>query len=75
METKTIWFLLNVLQNIFCLRSEEQSKSYRFVMTREWVNDDTIFIFGWTIPLIALKNLSWLEEPYKTILLGGHIIL
>ncbi len=34
------------------LCSAEQTNSYRFGTTWGWVNDDTIFIFGWTIPLI-----------------------
>ncbi len=29
----------------------EQINSYRFGTTWGWVNDDSIFIFGWTIPL------------------------
>ncbi len=29
----------------------EKSKSYKFGSIWGWVNDDTIFIFGWTIPL------------------------
>ncbi len=29
----------------------EQTHSYRFGSTWGWVNDDRIFIFGWTIPL------------------------
>ncbi len=33
------------------LCSAEQRHSYRFGTTWEWVNDDRIFIFGWTIPL------------------------
>ncbi len=33
------------------LCSAEQRHSYRFGTTWGWVNDDTIFIFGWTIPL------------------------
>ncbi len=31
--------------------SAEQTHSYRFGTTLGWVNDDRIFIFGWTIPL------------------------
>ncbi len=34
------------------LCSAEQRNSYRFGTTWGWVNDDIIFIFGWTIPLI-----------------------
>ncbi len=33
------------------LCSAEQTHSYRFGNTREWVNDDRIVIFGWTVPL------------------------
>ncbi len=33
------------------LCSAEQLNSYRFGTTWGWVNDDRIFIFGWTIPL------------------------
>ncbi len=35
------------------LCSAEQRHSYRFGTTWGWVNDDRIFIFGWTIPLSA----------------------
>ncbi len=35
------------------LCSAEQRNSYRFGTTSGRVNDDRIFIFGWTIPLIA----------------------
>ncbi len=40
------------------LCSAEQRNSYRFGTTWGWVNDDRIFIFGWTIPLM---------------LMGGHL--
>ncbi len=33
------------------LCSAEQRHSYWFKTTWDWVNDDRIFIFGWTIPL------------------------
>ncbi len=36
----------------------EQRHSYRFGTTWGWVNDDRIFIFGWTIPLRPL-NRKW----------------
>ncbi len=36
----------------FPLCSAEQRHSYRFGITWGWVNDDRIFIFGWTIPLM-----------------------
>ncbi len=35
------------------LCSAEQTHSYRSGNTWGWVNDDRIFIFGWTIPLIT----------------------
>ncbi len=38
------------------LCSAEQRNSYRFGTTRGWVNDDRIFIFGWTIPLMHLAD-------------------
>ncbi len=46
------------------LYSAEKRHAYRFGSTWGWVNDDWIFIFGWTIPLIIntikhlLKNLK-----------------
>ncbi len=39
------------------LCSAEQTHSYRFGTTWGWVNDDRIFIFGWTIPLSESKQL------------------
>ncbi len=44
------------------LCSAEQINLYRFGTTWGWVNDDRIFVFGWTIPLIVKKseNLSFL---------------
>ncbi len=47
------------------LCSAEQRNSYRFGTTWRWVNDDIIFIFGWTIPLRCIHiyhpsaNFSW----------------
>ncbi len=35
------------------LCSAEQRNSYRLGTTSGWVNDDSIVIFGWTIPLIT----------------------
>ncbi len=35
------------------LCSAEQIHSYRLGTTWGWVNDDTIVLFGWTIPLIG----------------------
>ncbi len=43
------------------LCSAEQRRSYRFGTTWGSVNDDRIFIFGWTIPL--MNRSKW---PYKT---------
>ncbi len=37
------------------LCSAEQRHSYRFGTTWGWVNDDRIFIFGWTIPLMFMS--------------------
>ncbi len=43
----------------------EQTHSYRFGSIWRWVNDDRIFIFGWTIPLTgavqwsATRSLYW----------------
>ncbi len=42
------------------LCSAEQRNSYRFGTTWGWVNDDRIYIFGWTIPLTAVAEASWL---------------
>ncbi len=61
------------------LCSAEQRHSYRFGTTWGWVNDDRIFIFGWTIPLrfwlchisegqvINIKNLlqAYVSVPNK----------
>ncbi len=35
------------------LCSAEQTHSYMFRTFWYWVNDDRIFIFGWTIPLVT----------------------
>ncbi len=40
----------------------EQTHSYRFGSTWGWINDDRIFIFGWTVPLIVIQwdlDLIW----------------
>ncbi len=47
----------NFLQNIFLLCSAERRHSYRFGTTWGWVNE-TIFIFGWTIPLKVMNRPS-----------------
>ncbi len=53
------------------LCSAEQRNSYRFGMTRGWVNlewleGDRIFIFGWTIPLSTKVN--WMDYFFINIL-------
>ncbi len=45
------------LSSEYPLCSAEQRHSYRFGTTWGWVNDDRIFIFGWTIPLMS-HNIS-----------------
>jgi len=49
----------NILQNILC--STEEGKSYRFGTTWKLVNNDRIFIFGWTIPLMPRIGASKLD--------------
>ncbi len=44
-----MYFIPNILQNIFLCFTE--GKSYSFGMTWGWVNDSRIFIFGWNIHL------------------------
>ncbi len=56
------------------LCSAEQRHSYRFVTTWGWVNDDRLFIFGWTIPLIWLsyrhhERETWLANKTRR---GGN---
>jgi len=46
-----------VLQKIFLLCSSEERNSYRFATNWAWVNDDRIFIFGWSIPLMKWKEM------------------
>ncbi len=49
----------------FC--SAEQRNSYRFGTTWGWVNDDRIFIFGWTITLNSSMNLClWILNCKNT---------
>ncbi len=47
------------------LCSAEQRHSYRFGTTWGWVNDDRIFIFGWTIPLNVFNLLFFLKVYFK----------
>ncbi len=49
----------SLVTNFLPLCSAEQRHSYRFGTTWGWVNDDSIFIFGWIIPLTKL--LSWMS--------------
>ncbi len=51
----------NILQNIFLFSAEER-KSYRFEITRGWVNDDTIFIFGWTVKDSSIYRTILIKE-------------
>ncbi len=44
------------------LCSAEQRNSYRFGTTWGWVNDDWIFMFGWTIPLRTPKRCMFTHE-------------
>ncbi len=52
------------------LCSVEQRHSYRFGPSWGWVNDDRIFIFGWTIPL---KQEKWWGEVKIYIYIYIHI--
>ncbi len=58
------------------LCSAEQRHSYRFGITWGWVNDDRIFIFGWTIPLRSLHT-EWcfrmLKNKYDLTLCQSHL--
>jgi len=47
------------------LCSAEERNSYRFGTTWVWVNDDIIFILGWTIPLsiVWFKKAVWAIFP------------
>ncbi len=47
------------LSTFFKISSLEERKSYWFGTTWGWLNNDRIFIFGWTIPLkVALTHLQ-----------------
>ncbi len=59
--------------NSLPLRLSQQRNSYRFGTIWGWVNDDRIYIFGWTIPLMipysnmimcscALINSKWISD-------------
>ncbi len=45
------------------LCSAEQRHSYRFGTTWGWVKDDSIFIFGWTIPLVNMFLCMNVTQP------------
>ncbi len=47
------------------LCSAEQRHSYRFGTTWGWVNDERIFIFGWTVPLSI--NETWADTQQLVI--------
>ncbi len=47
------------------LCSTEERNSFRFKTTWEWINDDRIFIFGRTIPLMLIKH----KEKCRSLLL------
>lgn len=48
--------------------SVEERKSNRFGATRRWVNDDKVFIFGWTNPLVKEPFLDSACELGKDII-------
>ncbi len=50
----TMEFQLPIFFYISFLCSTEERNSCRFGTTWGWVNDDRIFIFGWTVPLKPL---------------------
>ncbi len=43
----------HILQNIFFCVQHRNKNEYRFGTTWQWVNNDRIRIFGWTIPLMT----------------------
>ncbi len=57
------------------LCSAEQTHSYRFGITWGWVNDDRIFIFGWTIPLTSLTSNDFLSQLHQKVWWFSHEIL
>ncbi len=48
--------------------------SYRFERTWGWVNDDRIFIFGWTVPLNIWTH-AWLYCILMFLLAGRSLLL
>ncbi len=57
------------------LCSAEQRHSYRFGTTWGWVNNDIIFIFGWTIPLRSGDWLGHSRTSWGTFLLPWLCVL
>ncbi len=58
------------------LCSAEQRHSYRFGTTWGRVNDDRIFIFGWTIPsLTSLTSNDFLSQLHQKVWWFSHEIL
>ncbi len=58
------------------LCSAEQRHSYRFGTTWGWVNDDRIFIFGWTIPLKTFTPIckaGFLQYSLNGLLFAGEV--
>ncbi len=60
--------LVDFIKNIFVyLCSEDEWRFYRFGTTWEWVINDRIFIFGWTIPLRRpTHGPSTPSEPFRS---------
>jgi len=54
------------------LCSTEERNSYRFGTTWGWVNDDRIFIFGWTIPL---RRQHWPKTVNKYLFVYSLLLL
>ncbi len=51
-----------ILQNIFLCVQQNKDIHTGLELLEEWVNDDRIFIFGWTIPLnfwLQIMNTSY----------------
>ncbi len=57
---RTSRFLSDFIKNNLC--SEDERRSYGFRMTRGWVNNDKISIFGWSIQINNLFVLRLLWE-------------
>ncbi len=55
----------NFLQNIFLSVRQNKEIHTGFGTTWGWVNDDRIFIFGWTIPLSATQSSVYLPSSVQ----------